>query len=134
MKKMMKRFLPVMLAVCLCVALSVTAYANARYIYNISTYNSLDINGDVATMYSDFDCSGTVTQVSVTHVLQKKSGSSYSTVPGTSRSKTFYSSVSSFESDVACASPGTYRVKTTYKVTGPQGTETHTKTSASVTR
>lgn len=121
-----------MLAVCLCAVLSVTAYA--RYIYDIHAYNSLDINGDVATMYSEMDCDDEITQVSVTQVLQKKSGSSYSTVPGTSRSKTFYSSMFSFESDVACASAGTYRVKTTYKVTGPQGTETHTKTSAAVTR
>lgn len=132
MKKQMKKILPVMLAVCLCVMFSVTAYA--RYIYSINAYNSLDINGDVATMYSDFDCSDSITQVSVTQVLQKKSGSSYSTVPGTSRSKTFYSSMFSFESNVACTSAGTYRVKTTYKVTGPQGTETHTKTSAAVTR
>lgn len=120
-----------MLAICLCAVFSVTAYA--RYIYSINAYNSLDINGSTATIYSEMSCDDGITRVDVTHVLQKKSGSSYSTVPGTSRSKTYYSGMVEFESNVACSEPGTYRVKTTYKITGPQGPETHTRTSQAVT-
>lgn len=133
-KFMAKRLIPLMLAISLCVMLSVTAFAvQARYIYDINADNGLDITGSMAVMYSDMSGDSDITKVVITHTLQKKSGSSYSNVSGTSRSKTFYNeSMVSFESVVSCTGSGTYRVKTVYSVTGPEGTESHTIYSNSV--
>ena len=81
-------------------------------------------------MYSDMAGSSDITKVVITHVLQKKSGSSYKDVAGTSCVGVFYDdSMPSMEDVVDCPGSGTYRVKTTYKVTSPRGTDNHTQYS-----
>ena len=132
-KQVGTRILSLMLAISLFVIFSVTAFAvQARYIYDINASNSLSISGGKATMYSDMDGDSSITKVVITHVLQKKSGSSFTNVAGTSKSQTFYKSSPFKEDTVSCTGSGTYRVKTVYSVTGPEGTESHTIYSNSV--
>lgn len=135
MKKFTKSFLALVLAVSLCMALSINAYANQfRYINDLSGSNELTITSGKATMYSELFCSSDVTKVVMTHVLQKKSGSSYNDVPYSTFTKTFYNNHAPYMEDTAtCTGYGTYRIKTTYVVTSPRGTDRHTHYSATET-
>ena len=131
MGKNMRKFLSVVLATALCVCLSVTAYA--RYINEITARCVLDISGGTATLYSEMVGDTDVTTVVMTHSLQKKSGSSYSDVPGLKKTRTFYNDNAPTMTDTFTVSDsGTYRVKTTYKVTSKKGTDNHTAYSKAV--
>lgn len=128
----MKRYLSVVLVVALCVCLSVTAYA--RYINEIEARCVLDISGGQATLYSEMGGDANITKVVMTHTLQKKSGSSYNNVPGAAKTRTFHNDSAPTMTDTfSVTSSGTYRVKTTYTVTSPNGTDTHTAYSRAVT-
>lgn len=130
----LKNFFSIVLVATLCVCMTVTAYATcARYINEISARCDLDISGGEATLYSEMSGDAAITKVVMTHTLQKKSGSSYSNVSGASKTRTFYNDNIPYMSDTFSVTSGTYRVKTTYKVTSPNGTDTHTAYSSAVT-
>lgn len=132
MKNNVKRFLSVIMAMVLCVCFSVTAYA--RYVNDIDTYSSLSISGGKATLYSEMSGDSNITTVVMTHVLQKKSGSSYTDVSGTTKTRTFSNNnMPTMTDTVTVTDSGTYRIKATYKVTSKNGTDTHTAYSNVVT-
>ncbi len=130
-----KKFLSIILAVSFCFAFSVNAFAiQPRYIYALVISNELTVSDGQAVMYSDVSGAADITKVVMTHVLQKKSGSSYSNVRNTTFTRTFHNNpIPDMEDIVDFTGPGTYRVKTTYMVTGPRGTDTHTQYSTAVT-
>lgn len=128
MRKSMKKFLSLVLAITLCLAFSVTAFA--RYINDPEFDNILSISGTQATMYSSVTADSSVTKIVITHVLQKDGKD----VAGTSKSQTFYNRSASRQDTVTCSGSGTFRVKTTYKITSPDGTDTHTKYSNTVNK
>lgn len=131
MRSKLKRYLSVVLVVALCTCLSVTAYA--RYINEIETRCDLDISGGKATLYSEMVGDASITKVVMTHTLQKKNGSSYTNVPNTTVTRTFHGDSAPYMTDTFdVTSSGTYRVKTTYKVTSPKGTDNHTAYSSVV--
>lgn len=127
-----KRILPLLLAISLCLAFSVTAYA--RYINEIIATSQLTTSNGKAVMYTGLDAAANVTKIEMTQVLQKKNGSSYTNVSGTTVTETFSDCSASMENTVSYAGSGTYRVKTTCKVTSPKGTDNHTEYSNTVTR
>lgn len=128
MRKSMKKWLSLVLAVTLCLAFSVTAFA--RYVAEPTLSNYLSISGSQATMYSSVEADPSVTKIVITQVLQKDGKD----VSGTSKSQTFYKSSASKQDIVTCSGSGTFRVKTTYKITSPDGTDTHTKYSNTVSK
>lgn len=128
MRKSMKKWLSLVLAVTLCLAFSVTAFA--RYVAEPTLSNYLSISGSQATMYSSVEADPSVTKIVITQVLQKDGKD----VAGTSKSQTFYKSSASKQDTVTCSGSGTFRVKTTYKITSPEGTDTHTKYSNTVSK
>ena len=119
----MKKFFSVLLAVSLCIAFSVTAFA--RYINDPQMNSILSISGGKATMRSTVTADPSVTKIVITHVLQKDGVD----VPGTSSSQTYYKSSASKQNTVSCNGSGSYQVKTTFKITSPDGTDTHIKYS-----
>ena len=127
-----KHILPLLLAVSLCLAFSVTAYA--RYINELVTTSELTTSDGKAVMYSSVDSAADVTQIKITHNLQKKNGSSYTDVPGTTVTRTFSKCWGSMEDTVSYTGSGTYRVKMVCTVTSPRGTDKHTEYSNTVTR
>ena len=128
MRKSMKKWLSLVLAVTLCLAFSLTAFA--RYVAEPTLSNYLSISGSQATMYSSVEADPSVTKIVITQVLQKDGKD----VAGTSKSQTFYKSSASKQDTVTCSGSGTFRVKTTYKITSPEGTDTHTKYSNTVSK
>ncbi len=126
MRKSMKKWLSLVLAVTLCLAFSVTAFA--RYVAEPTLSNYLSISGSQATMYSSVEADPSVTKIVITQVLQKDGKD----VSGTSKSQTFNKNSASKQDTVTCSGSGTFRVKTTYKITSPEGTDTHTKYSNTV--
>lgn len=135
MKKLGKRLLTLALIISICAAFATTAYAvQPRYINDLVISNELTISNGKATMYSDVAGSSDITKVVITHVLQKKNGSSYTDISNTKATATFYNnSAPDMETVVTCKESGTYRVKTTYVVTSPRGTDNHTQYSNTVT-
>ena len=135
MKLFFKKIVVLALVVSCCMALSVNAYAvQLRFINELVGSNELTISGGEATLYSEVAGSADVTKVVMTHVLQKKSGSSYSNVRNTTFTRTFYNNCApDMEDTVDCTASGTYRVKTTYLVVSPRGTDNHTHYSVAVT-
>ena len=128
MRKSMKKWLSLVLAVTLCLAFSVTAFA--RYVAEPTLSNYLSISGSQATMYSSVESDPSVTKIVITQVLQKDGQD----VSGTSKSQTFNKNSASKQDTVTCSGSGTFRVKTTYKITSPEGTDTHTKYSNTVNK
>lgn len=128
MRKSMKKWLSLVLAVTLCLAFSVTAFA--RYVAEPTLSNYLSISGSQATMYSSVEADPSVTKIVITQVLQKDGKD----VSGTSKSQTFNKNSASKQDTVTCSGSGTFRVKTTYKITSPEGTDTHTKYSNTVSK
>jgi hypothetical protein len=124
----MKKWLSLVLAVTLCLAFSVTAFA--RYVAEPTLSNYLSISGSQATMYSSVEADPSVTKIVITQVLQKDGKD----VSGTSKSQTFNKNSASKQDTVTCSGSGTFRVKTTYKITSPDGTDTHTKYSNTVNK
>lgn len=135
MRNRVKRFWAFVLAVSFCVVFSANAYAiQLRYINELVAMNEVGISGGKATMYSDVVCSSDVTKVVMTHVLQKKSGSTFSNVRNTTFTRTFLNNhAPDMEDVVNCTEPGTYRVKTTYLVVSPRGSDSHTQYSSTET-
>lgn len=125
MRKSMKKIISFVLAVSICFAYSVTAFAQLFYINDPEFDSYLSISGEKATMVSEVTAASNVTKIVITHVLQKNGKD----VPGTSRSQTFYKSYASKQDTVNCTGSGSYQIKTTYKITSPDGTDTHTKYS-----
>ena len=128
MRKSIKKWLSLVLAVTLCLAFSVTAFA--RYVAEPTLSNYLSISGSQATMYSSVEADPSVTKIVITQVLQKDGKD----VSGTSKSQTFNKNSASKQDTVTCSGSGTFRVKTTYKITSPDGTDTHTKYSNTVSK
>lgn len=125
MRKSMKEFFSFFLAISICFLFSVTAFAQLLYINEPEMNNYLSISGEKATMYSSVTADSSVTKIVITHVLQKDGKD----VPGTSSTQTFYKSNASKQNTVNCTGSGSYQIKTTYKITSPNGTDTHTKYS-----
>lgn len=125
MRKSMKKIMSFVLAISVCFAFSVTAFAQLLYINEPEMDSYLYISGGKATMYSSVTADSSVTKIVITQVLQKDGKD----VPGTSRTQTFYKSYASKQDTVNCTGSGSYRIKTTYKITSPNGTDTHTKYS-----
>ena len=125
MRKSMKKIISLVLAISICFAYSVTAFAQLFYINDPECYNYLSISGGKATMYSSVTADSSVTKIVITHVLQKDGKD----VPGTTNSQTFYRNYASKQDTVNCTGSGAYQIKTTYKITSPDGTDTHTKYS-----
>lgn len=125
MRKSVKKIFSLVLAVSICLAFSVTAFAQLFYINDPECDSFLSISGGKATMYSSITADPSVTKIVITHVLQKNGKD----VPGTSKSQTFYTNTASKQNTVSCTGSGSYQIKTTYKITSPSGTDTHTKYS-----
>lgn len=130
-----KRFLSLLLAVCVCVMFAVTAYAVTPYYINeIKANAQLTNSNGKAVMYSSVYAATNVTKLEMTQVLQKKNGSTYTDVPNTTSStRTFNRTSGSIEDTVSFSGSGTYRVKLTCKVTSPNGTDTHYEYSKDLT-
>lgn len=131
-KSSMKRILSLLLAISLCLAFSITAYA--RYINELVVKSELTTSNGKAVMYSSVEAAADVTQIKITHTLQKKNGTSYTDVSGTTVTRTYSKCGASMEDTVSYTGSGTYRVKMTCKVTSPRGTDNHTEYSNTVTR
>ena len=131
MRNRVKKVLALMLAISCCCVFSANAYGiQYRFINELITVNEVTISNGKATMYSDVICS----KVVMTHVLQKKSGSTYSNVRNTTFTRTFLNNYAPDMEDVVnCTEPGTYRVKTTYLVVSPRGSDSHTQYSSTET-
>lgn len=125
MRKSMKKIMSFVLAISVCFAFSVTAFAQLLYINEPEMNSYLSISGEKATMVSEVTADSSVTKIVITQVLQKNGKD----VLGTSRTQTFYKSYASKQDTVNCTGSGSYRIKTTYKITSPNGTDTHTKYS-----
>mgnify|MGYP001025065698 CR=1 FL=1 len=118
-------FFSVFLAISICFMFSVTAFAQFLYINEPEMNSYLSISEGKATMYSGVTADSNVTKIVITHVLQKDGKD----VPGTSRTQTFYKSNAGKQNTVNCTGSGSYQIKTTYKITSPSETDTHTKYS-----
>jgi len=127
MRKFAKKFLSLMLAVSFCLAFSLTAYASVQYESKPEIECELTLSGNQAVMFSDITADPSVTKIVITHALRYDDGNGYKTIA--TRTGTFYSSTADKEDKVALKGSGSYQVKATYKITGPSGTETHTKYS-----
>lgn len=125
MRKSMKKIISGVLAISICFVFSVTAFAQFFYINDPEFDSYLSISNGKATMLSEVTADPSVTKIVITHVLQKDGKD----VPGTSRSQTFYKYYASKQDTVSCSGSGSYQIKTTYKITSPSGTDTHTKYS-----
>lgn len=140
-----KKFLASILALACCLGTSAVALAEApdvpnppqtvspRYATTNTVSGILSISGSTATLKSTVNGKSGTTKITVTHVLQKKSGSRYSDVPGTSVTDTDSGDMMILKSTSSVSKGQTYRVKTTAKITGSGGTDTVTKYSAAVT-
>lgn len=135
---MLKKWVSIILAMTFCFAMAVGVAASApqkvglRSVNQTRITNSVDFSGRTAIISSEVWASSDTTKIVITHVLQKKSGSSYKNVSGTSITRTFYDSSADMEDSFPAEDGATYRVKTTCKVTSPKGTDTQTKTSKAV--
>lgn len=98
MRKSMKEFFSIFLAISICFLFSVTAFAQLLYINEPEMNNYLSISGGKATMYSSVTADSSVTKIVITHVLQKDGKD----VPGTSSTQTFYKSNASKQNTVNC--------------------------------
>ena len=91
-----------------------------RYIYAGFVETNLSISGKTAEVYISLDGNSSAKSVSVTYSLQRKSGSSWSTVKSWSASSnTRYINVQSSYSSLV--SGAQYRVYATFTVTGKDG-------------
>lgn len=139
---MLKKLLSlVVAAICIC-SFSANTYAaetsapavleiSPRYSYTISTTSVLTTSGKSATCESSITANFEVTKIVINQYLQKKSGSSWGTVPNGSWTKTVNTFVGSAENTKSSLSSGTYRLKTVFTVTTKTGqSETVTVYSA----
>lgn len=125
--KLTKKLFSLVLAISLVAMLSVTAFAiESRYIGAPDAYSYLSISGEKATMYSEMTGNSQITKIVMTQVLQKDTGSGFKNVSGTTKTKTFYGNSGTMQNTVSCNGSGSYRVKTTYKISTATETETHT--------
>lgn len=135
---MLKKWVSIILAVTFCFAMAVGVSAKTpqeiglRSVNQTRITNSVDFSGRNAIISSEVWASPDTTKMVITHVLQKKSGSSYKNVSGTSVTHTFYESLADMEDSFPAENGATYRVKTTCRVTSPKGTDTQTKISKAV--
>lgn len=141
---MLKKIVSMSMALVFCLTLSVGVCAEsvttnapqkaiARFINELSVSNLVDFSGGEVIEYSEVRAGSYVTRIEVTHVLQKKSGSRYRNVSGTQVTRIFHDNSAEMEDSFEAERGATYRVKTTVRVTGPDGTDTHTRTSKSKT-
>lgn len=98
-----------------------------------SVQSELTISGQSASLASTVYGKTGTTKIVVTQVLQKKSGSRYSDVSGKSWTKTDSKKSLRVSNSCTVDKGVTYRVKTTAKITGSNGTDTVTKYSTAVT-
>ncbi|MCM1333472.1 MAG: hypothetical protein NC084_13755 [Bacteroides sp.] len=136
MKKLKKTLVSLLTALCLCTGTAVSAEA-ARPIggetvmpmYEIANNPTakLSISGTTATCTSETKSQSAVS-ITVTHTLQKKSGSSsWSDLPDTTQSKTVSASNIRFTSTESGLASGTYRLKAVFTLKNASGkTETFT--------
>lgn len=140
---MCKKLVSVFLAAVCCLGLSAVSFAEApessppsieTYLVSGNTvYSELTISGTEADLYSSVTGKSGTTKITITHVLQKKSGTRYSDVSGTKATKNVSKVQAAFETYNTVERGQTYRVKTTAKITGSGGTDTVTKYSKAVT-
>lgn len=95
--------------------------------------SELTISGQSASLASTVYGKTGTTKIVVTQVLQKKSGSRYSDVSGKSWTKTDSKKSLRVSNSCTVDKGVTYRMKTTAKITGSNGTDTVTKYSTAVT-
>lgn len=138
MKKLICLFLTVMFSVCI----ATSAYAldvdkaidekiELQYVYTNYVTSMLNISSKTATCKSNVSgIPGTVTKITITQELQKKSGSTWTSIRG--RGKTVYTSGTSFVQTYSSLDSGTYRVKTIAKVYSDTSYETVTAYSSTV--
>lgn len=135
---MLKKWVSIILAVTFCFAMAVGVSAKTPQEIGLNSINQpqiingIDFSGGDVIAFSEVKASSDTTKIVITHVLQKKSGSSYKNVSGTSVTRTFYDSLADMEDSFPAEDGATYRVKTTCKVTSPKGTDTQTKISKAV--
>lgn len=129
---MLKKLLSlVVAAICIC-SFSANIYAaktgapavleiSPRYSYTISTSSDLTTSGKSAACKSSITANFEVTKIVINQYLQKKSDSSWGTVPNGSWTKTVNTFVGSAENTKSSLSSGTYRLKTVFTVTTKTG-------------
>lgn len=84
-------------------------------------------SGTTASVYANAKVASSISKTTIKMELQKKSGSSYSTVK--TWSSTTNSSSASMRKTAVVSSKATYRVKTTFTLYSNSGKETITKTA-----
>ena len=109
----------------LLMSLQVSAAGPLKSKTTFSCSSTISHSGTLATLNSKAVGDNSITKVSIKMELQKKSGSSYSTVK--TWSSTTNSSSASMRKTAVVSSKATYRVKTTFTLYSNSGKETITK-------
>lgn len=140
---MFKKLVSIILALTSCLCFSAAAMAAKpaerapiaapRLVSGNSVQSVLRFSGNTAELYTNVTGKDGTTQIVVTQVLQQKTASGYRDVSGAKWTKTYRSMSSDTDNRFTVRSAGTYRIKATAKITGPNGTDTVTKNSSDVT-
>lgn len=138
----MKKFICLFLSIMFSVFIATSAFAlevdqsideeiELQYVYTNYVTSMLSISSKNATCKSNVNgIPGTVTKITVTQELQKKSGSTWTSIYG--RDKTVFTSGTSFVQTYSSLDSGTYREKTIAKVYSGTSYETVTAYSSTV--
>ncbi|MBP1547758.1 MAG: hypothetical protein J6A37_14325 [Oscillospiraceae bacterium] len=117
----MKKRLSILLLVAMVLSMvcGITAYAiEPRYVYTGSVISSITISDSSSTAYCKGTAKGdsTVTRIEATQYLEKKSGTTWSTVSGCTWSDSSNRNSLTISNSKSNLSSGTYRVRTVFKV------------------
>ncbi len=138
----MKKFICLFLSIMFSVFMATSAFAlevdqaideeiELQYVYTNYVTSMLSISSKNATCKSNVNgIPGAVTKITVTQELQKKSGSTWTSIYG--RGKTVFTSNTSYVQTYSSLDSGTYRVKTIAKVYSGTSYETVTAYSSTV--
>ena len=132
MKKRILSILPVLVTLCVFCGITVSA-VEPRYVYTTSLASYLTISNSKASCISTVSANSTVTKISATQYLQKKNGSSWSTVSNGTWSDSSSCNSLTMSNSKSSLSTGTYRLKTVIKVYSGSDYETITKYSSEKT-
>lgn len=140
---MNKKIISAILALTCCLGSSVMTMAQSaeptnqmvapRFVSTNTAKSELTISGNLATMRSTVNGKDGTRKIVVSHVLQVKSGSNYLNLTNSKNSLTEDSGFALLKDYYTVTKGKTYRVMTTAKITGPNGTDTVTKYSRVVT-
>ena len=133
---LMKKHLSALLLVVIVLSLicGITAYAvEPRYIYTTSATSTINISSSTAYCKGTARGNSSVTKIEATQYLEKKSGTTWSTVSGCTWSDSASSNSLTISNSKSNLTSGTYRVRTVFKVYSGNNYETVEKISSEAT-